>query len=339
MKFPEEKRRHIQDQLLEWYHQHSRDLPWRVDTEPYRVAVSEFMLQQTQVKTVIPYFNRFMQRFPDWRALHEADEEDVLKAWEGLGYYRRARLLKQLASAIVVDLKGEIPNSREALLKLPGLGPYTAAAIASIAFQQAVGVVDGNVYRVMSRVFDLDWDISLSTSKRSFQTLADQWVSPSQPGDFNQAAMELGATVCSPTKPDCARCPICDLCEIRVNGLEPETRPVKSKRTKVRREIIHWAWLEHEKRLLLIRRPASGLMANFWELPTLQGIEIKNLTKVDGPQFDYKYSHIHATYKLVRLEAEASHLFPNASTWLSAKQINELSLTGAARKAIKLMDF
>lgn len=329
-KFSGVKRNTLREMLLRWYSSNRRDLPWRRTGDPYKIAVSEFMLQQTQVSTVLPYYHRFLHRFPDVSSLARAPLEEVLTAWQGLGYYRRARLLKNMAEYVVHELRGEFPATRTDLMKLPGIGHYTASAMASIVFQQPVGVVDGNVYRVYSRLFDLDWDISLSRSVSCYRELADQLVPDSRPGDYNQAVMELGAKVCSPRHPDCDHCPLNTICLLRIKGISPETRPVKTRRVRVRKEIMNCIWAVEHGRLALQQRPENGLLAGLWELPKALDPQGEFLLQVD-----HRYSHIHASYRVFPRE----YRDPDAPIcWYTQSQLNDIPLTGAVRKIMALMD-
>jgi A/G-specific adenine glycosylase len=221
--------------LRAWYVVHRRDLPWRKSLDPYAVWVSEMMLQQTQVATVIPYFQRWMQRFPDVAALANAAESDVLHAWQGLGYYSRARNLQRAAVLMVRDHAGSVPDAVEVLRALPGIGPYTAGAIASIAYGKAEPLVDGNVIRVLSRLFALHGDPNKNPLKTEIWAHARALVPEQEPGDFNQALMELGATLCTPRSPHCEVCPLAELCQARALGLAlllPEL-PARAKPTPV----------------------------------------------------------------------------------------------------------
>jgi A/G-specific adenine glycosylase len=215
-----------------WYKTAARDLPWRRTRDPYAIAVSEFMLQQTQVVTVLPYYARWMKQFPEWRSLAAAKEEAVIKAWEGLGYYRRARNLQALARA-VVDRGGELPRDGAALRDLPGIGPYTAAAIGSISFDLPLAVLDGNVMRVLTRLLACRDDIALPKTRAKLQLAADAFLNPRDPATHNQAMMELGATICVPRKPLCLLCPLKRDCRGRAHA---EDFPVKTRVETVRRE-------------------------------------------------------------------------------------------------------
>jgi A/G-specific adenine glycosylase len=257
--------------LLAWYERHRRDLPWRSAAEsaegpdPYRVWLSEIMLQQTRVETVIPYYERFLTRFPTVAALAAAPVEEVLARWSGLGYYRRARQLHAAAGQIVE--RGGFPRTPEALRQLPGIGDYTAAAVASIAFGVAVPVMDGNVERVTSRYLALAGDPKKRAVRSRLIAAAAGLLDDRRPGDSNQALMELGATLCSPQRPKCLLCPLADDCRAARAG-EPERYPTPRKRRPVERVDRLLAWVEDERGVLLFRRPDdSTLLAGTWELP------------------------------------------------------------------------
>ena len=254
-------------ELRRWYLSSRRALPWRERPTPYRVWVSEVMLQQTQVKTVIPYFERFVGAFPDVVALASASEEQVITLWAGLGYYRRCRHLHAAAKVVVEQFNGEIPGDVEALLTLPGVGRYTAGAIASIAFQQPAPVLDGNVTRVISRLLALEMRVDKSQGQRILWETAEHWVDPEDPSSHNQALMELGAMVCTPRQPDCSVCPICAECKAFGTGAE-ERYPLKDRR-KPPREVRAVGALVRDAKgaVLLTRRPEGGLLGGLWELP------------------------------------------------------------------------
>ena len=252
--------------LLEWYPKIRRDLPWRKSKDPYKIWISEIMLQQTQVKTVLPYFNRFCFLFPTVRDLARADLQTVLKAWEGLGYYSRARHLHQAARRIDGSLEGRVPDDWERLRELPGIGDYTAAAVLSIAFDKPYAVVDGNVKRVLSRLFLIEEPVNRPAGHKRYQGVATQLLAARAPGDYNQAMMELGALVCSPGKPDCARCPLTAYCKARrteATGHYPVR--IKTQRTPRHRWVA--AVIRKNGRLLLVKRPEKGLLGGLWEFP------------------------------------------------------------------------
>lgn len=255
--------------LLAWYNLNGRTLPWRSVVTPYRTWVSEIMLQQTRVSAVIPYFERFMAELPDAAALATVPEERLLKLWEGLGYYSRARNLQKAAKVIVSDLGGELPQSYHALLSLPGIGEYTAAAIASINFSEPVAAVDGNLLRVAARVSGCGEDIMDAKVRRLFRQRLDAAIDLDLPGAYNQAMMDLGATVCLPNgAPKCEICPARTVCEAYKNGLT-EVLPVRAKKKSRRVEERTVLLLFQGRKVALRKRPDTGLLAGLWEYPNL----------------------------------------------------------------------
>jgi A/G-specific adenine glycosylase len=255
--------------LVAWYRANLRPLPWRRTREPYAIWVSEIMCQQTRVDTATPYWERWMARFPTVGALAEAPLDDVLGLWAGLGYYGRARNLHRAARVVVADHAGELPRSADGLRAIPGIGRYTAGAIASIAYDEAAPVVDGNVARVLARVFALEDDVRSTAGQRALWQHAAELVPADAPGDFNQGLMELGATICTPAKPRCAMCPLAARCAARAAGRQDEL-PVVPRRKRADelprlRQIA--AWIERDGRVLLAQRPAGGLYGGLWELP------------------------------------------------------------------------
>ncbi|MBX3202246.1 MAG: A/G-specific adenine glycosylase [Labilithrix sp.] len=254
--------------LLAWYAAARRDLPWRRTRDPWAIWVSEIMLQQTRVDTVKPYFERFMARFPTPLALAEAPEDQVLAAWSGLGYYRRARMLH--AGARVVAERAAMPCDREGLLELPGVGRYTAGAIASIAFEEPVGLVDGNVARVFARLFALEDDMRGAGMKRA-ERLAEDLVPRERPGDWNQALMELGATVCTPRSPACDRCPVASSCRAHAEGRVDRLPVIGAKSKPKPQHVQALVARTADGRVLLARRRSSGLFAGLWEPPAVDG--------------------------------------------------------------------
>ncbi len=252
--------------LLSWYDRNARELPWRSYHTPYRTWISEIMLQQTQVDTVIPYFERWMARFPDIQSLAEADEQEVLTLWEGLGYYSRARNLHRTAQKVVSEMEGRLPSSPEELQKLPGIGPYTAAAIASIAFGVDVAVVDGNIRRVFSRLYNISVPARSPEGEGLIWKLAQENLPKSRASEYNQALMDLGAMVCTPKKPDCVHCPVTLDCQAHQLGVQEE-RPVKIPRKKVPHLTVTAAIIRRDGQVLLAKRPAGGLLGGLWEFP------------------------------------------------------------------------
>ncbi|NIK70925.1 A/G-specific adenine glycosylase [Paenibacillus sp. BK720] len=268
----EEAKAYFSRELLAWYRRIKRDLPWRMNQDPYRVWVSEIMLQQTRVDTVIPYYERFMNKFPTVRALAEAPEPEVLKCWEGLGYYSRARNLHAGAREVVERYGGAVPDDKAAVAGLKGVGPYTTGAIMSIAFNRPEPAVDGNVMRVLSRYFCLEDDIAKPATRVGIEKLAVSLIPEGAAGDFNQALMELGALVCTPKSPSCLPCPVMEHCEARLAGRETEL-PMKTKakppRPEKRVAAIIAGTGANEGKILVRQRPETGLLAKMWELPHL----------------------------------------------------------------------
>jgi A/G-specific adenine glycosylase len=263
------KQARLQQSLLKWYDAHQRDLPWRNATDPYPVWISEVMLQQTQVQTVIPYYLRFLDHFPSIAALAQADTDALLRLWAGLGYYSRARNLQKAARIIVDRFGGKFPRTYSDVLALPGIGRYTAAAIVSIAFGQHYAVLDGNVSRVLARLFGIGGDPRTSVVQSRLWEAAQRLLPSARPGDFNQAMMELGATVCSPRQPRCLFCPWTQQCFARRRGLQ-ELFPEKARREKTRKSLQAALVLRHRGRFLIVRRSDQGLLQGFWEFPSAE---------------------------------------------------------------------
>jgi A/G-specific adenine glycosylase len=256
----------ITEHLLAWYRASHRDLPWRRTSDPYRIWVSEVMLQQTQVATVIPYYERFLDRFPDLAALAAAPLDDVLKLWEGLGYYARARNLHRAAREVVETHGGRVPDSPAAFRALPGAGEYMTAAVQSIAFGAPLAVVDGNVKRVVARWFALEQSVDRPAGAKAVQARAQELLDPGDPGAFNQALMELGALVCRPQNPACGECPVAAFCAARLSGRAGDF-PVRDPRRAVPVEKIAVGVVVDGARVLITRRAESGMLGGLWEFP------------------------------------------------------------------------
>ena len=256
--------------LIEWYLQNKRDLPWRNTTNPYPIWLSEIILQQTRVAQGIPYFYAFLESFPTVKELAIADEQQVLKLWQGLGYYSRARNLHQTAQYIANELDGVFPNSYAGLIQLKGIGEYTAAAIASFAYNEPVPVVDGNVFRVVSRYFGIESDISTGKTKKEFTALAAELLSKEQPALFNQAIMEFGAMHCTPKNPDCENCIFNSSCVALQKGLVGQL-PFKSKKIKIRKRYFNYIVLQDKKGNTKIQqRTDKGIWHNLYEFPLFE---------------------------------------------------------------------
>jgi A/G-specific adenine glycosylase len=307
----------FQRQLLAWYDHHRRDLPWRANRDPYRVWLSEIMLQQTRVAAVIEHYQEFLRRFPTIKKLAAAREASVLAAWSGLGYYRRARMLHAAAKVVVREYAGKFPTTAEGWLALPGVGRYTAAAIASISFDQPVAVVDGNVERVLQRV---------SGTRRSGEELwqaANDLLEAKRPGDFNQAMMELGAVLCTPRAPACLTCPVVELCVTR-GEMPPMSKPARQNKRE-----IHYALDRRDGQVFLIRRPPdASLMPGMWELPELPG-----LNGAGTPSLTLRHSITVTDYKVRVWHAAAPS--PQDGKWIPVKRLSHVALTGLARKILR----
>ena len=254
------------EKLLLWYPSHARKLPWRDQPNPYRVWVSEIMLQQTRVETVIPYFERWMKKFPTIRTLAQASQQDVLSTWEGLGYYSRARNLHQAAQIVVSDYNGQLPKEVNQLRQLPGIGRYTAGAIASIAFGRDEPVLDGNIRRVLARYFDVQAPARSSAGENQLWQIAQDHLPPGMAGTYNQALMELGALICTPRKPRCEACPLNSNCAAFSLGVQ-EQRPVKLSKTPVPHHLVSSAIIMQKQKVLIAQRPVDGLLGGMWEFP------------------------------------------------------------------------
>ncbi|MDZ7833176.1 MAG: A/G-specific adenine glycosylase [Desulfobacterales bacterium] len=265
-RLPADKAAKIQKALLTWYQAHHRSLPWRQSQDPYRIWVSEIMLQQTQVNTVIAYFNRFVATFPDIFCLAAADLQDVLKCWEGLGYYARARNLHKAARELVDKADGRIPDQWDAFRKLPGVGDYIAAAVLSIAFGKPWPAVDGNVKRVLARLFAIDTPVNQSAAHRQFRAVAARLLDKTSPGIFNQALIEVGALVCKPANPDCGACPVAEWCRARGED-QVSQYPVRIKKAPVPEYRMVIGVIVKGQRLLIVQRPAEAMLGGLWEFP------------------------------------------------------------------------
>ncbi|WP_208559638.1 A/G-specific adenine glycosylase [Marinilactibacillus kalidii] len=268
--WPQEKIEQFRTVLLDWYDEEKRDLPWRRTSDPYKIWISEIMLQQTRVDTVIPYYNRFLEIFPTIADLAKADEDTLLKAWEGLGYYSRVRNMKAAAIQVMTTYDGKFPTEFEEIKKLKGIGPYTAGAVSSIAFNQAEPAVDGNLMRVLSRLFEIDVDIAKPASRKVFEEVMYHIIDQERPGDFNQALMDLGATICTPKNYDPSKSPVKDFNASYLNETYLKY-PFKSKKKKSK--IVNYFALlikDQSGRYLLEKRSEDKLLANMWTFPMIE---------------------------------------------------------------------
>ncbi|NNE31269.1 MAG: A/G-specific adenine glycosylase [Winogradskyella sp.] len=268
-------------ELIDWYSVNKRDLPWRRTQNPYYIWLSEIILQQTQVKQGLPYYERFVNAFPTIFDLAEASEETILKYWQGLGYYSRARNLRATAKHITRELEGEFPDNYKALLELKGVGDYTASAIASIAFNEVAAVVDGNVYRVLARYFGIKTPINTTNGIKEFKTLATVLIDKTQPAKFNQAIMEFGAIQCKPKNPDCSVCPLRSGC-IALAQNSIETLPVKVKKTKVTTKYFNFlVCIDKNKNTLFEKRSKKGIWQNLYQFPLYESPKSINIKDFD----------------------------------------------------------
>ncbi len=255
--------------LIDWYHQHKRRLPWRETSDPYKIWLSEIILQQTQVTQGLPYYEKFIQKYPDIFHLATASEQEILNLWQGLGYYSRARNLHYTAKELVNKHHGNFPDNYTDLLKLKGVGEYTAAAIASFCYDEPKAVLDGNVYRVLSRVFGIDTPINTTEGKKIFKKLAQEHLYFKDPATYNQAIMEFGALHCTPAAPKCAGCPLSVECVAYQTGKVKEL-PVKLKKNKVKKRYLHYFIIKSYKALIIQKREGKGIWQNLYQLPLIE---------------------------------------------------------------------
>jgi len=319
--------------LLAWYARAHRDLPWRRTSDPYSVWVSEIMLQQTRAQAVVPYYQRFLARFPTVEALAAAPEEEVLALWSGLGYYSRARNLLRAARAI--HASGAFPSHYAALRALPGVGDYTAAALASIAFGLPHAVVDGNVLRVVARIANDPSEIAAPGTRARFRAIAQSWLDPRRPGAFNQALMELGATICLPRNPLCPSCPLESHCAARAAGTAA-LLPVKLRKTELQRIEAVLLLVRKGRRILLHRGPQGvARVAGFWNLPAPEDLPSARV----GPRLgEFRHSITHHRYILTVHDARLASV-PRSPDfrWFTSADLAAVPLSTTARKALKLV--
>jgi A/G-specific adenine glycosylase len=292
--------------LTVWYNHSKRELPWRESQDPYKIWISEVILQQTRVKQGLDYYQRFLHSFPDINSLAAAPEEEVLKVWQGLGYYSRARNLHHAAKTIVKEFNGIFPRDYSSIRKLKGIGDYTAAAIASIAFRLPYAVVDGNVFRVLARLFGISIPIDSTKGKKEFYNLAQEMLDVSQPGEFNQAIMEFGAVQCLPGNPDCINCPLNDLCFACLNG-SVNNFPVKSKQKKQSERYLNFIYLHDEDYVCLERREDVDIWKNMYQFPLIECSYPAAPEEVIGSK-DWERKLTGIQYQLENITPERIHL-------------------------------
>ena len=322
--------------LLSWYHREKRDLPWRKTSNPYYIWVSEVMLQQTRVDTVIPYYERFIENFPTMESLAEAEESKLLKMWEGLGYYSRVRNLQAGVKEVVADYGGVVPANRKEISTLKGVGPYTAGAVLSIAYNIPEHAVDGNVMRVISRLLLIEEDIAIPRTKKIFETVVMDLIDEDDPSSFNQGLMELGATICTP-RPKCLLCPVREFCSAYFEGRQEEL-PVKTKKTKMKIVPVASVAIRNEKGEWLLRqRPAKGLLANLWEFPMIElksgertAIQLQKQLNVEPDDLDellsFKHIFSHLTWEMQSFKTEMTDMLqiPDGARFFTEEEAEAL---------------
>ncbi len=317
--------------LLDWYRQNKRDLPWRDTKEPYKVWLSEIILQQTQVVQGLPYYQKFIAAYPDVYSLAAATEQEVLNLWQGLGYYSRARHLHHTAKDIVNNYNGVFPKTYKELIKLKGIGDYTAAAIASFCYNEPVAVLDGNVYRVLARIYGIDTPINTTGSKKIFKNIAQQNLDPKQPAIYNQAIMEFGALHCTPVQPNCEICPLIKDCIAFQTG-QTTKLPVKLSKLKIKKRYLHYFLVKWKGYIILEKREGKGIWQNLYQLPLIEKPdnaspmpdEFKTLykkyhiTPCEPPVFIdktvHKLTHQHLYINFWRMESKQKPLHPIPQT-------------------------
>lgn len=349
--------------LLAWYSKYQRDLPfrprkqgkrWKIKPNPYHVLVSEAMAQQTQIATVVPYFYRFIEAFPTVQDLAAAEEQAVLTLWQGLGYYSRARNLRKAARMIVDDFAGKVPETAEQLIKLPGVGRYTAGAVASVAYNTPAPIVDGNVARVFARYFGIQDAVDQTQTLKELWRLADQLVQSSSktidgPRNFNQSVMELGALVCTPKSAKCLYCPLQNSCEANATG-QVETLPIKTPKKKPVTVTHTVLAIERRGKYLFEQRPAKGLWANMWQMPTLEDNPPTPLTSyieqhfhlvVSGPEpvttFTHQTTHRTIQFEVYRCKVNSGRLRPKCGVWRSFNNLHDLPLAKPQAEVVKIL--
>ncbi|MCW9707696.1 A/G-specific adenine glycosylase [Fodinibius salsisoli] len=349
----------FQSRLLSWYDQNKREMPWRDCGDPYKIWLSEIMLQQTRVNQATPYFERFVSTFPTVHDLAAADQQEVLKVWEGLGYYSRARNLHAASKLVVDKFDGKVPDNWDEINELKGVGPYTASAVLSIAFQKKHAVVDGNVIRVLSRYYGIEDNVRSTKTKNAIQDYADELISDDRPGDFNQAVMELGATVCTPSNPDCEECPIQEDC-VAYKTVRTDEIPYKSKKKKrPHHQIGVGIIMREDDNVLIALRPDDAMLGGLWEFPGGKQEEDEQMedtvkrelqeelnveVSITKPfmKLDHAYSHFKITMHAYLCELESGTPKPKSSQeirWIPIDELEDYPFPKANRKLTeKLMN-
>ena len=345
-------KKQFRQNLVEWFQKEKRDLPWRRTSDPYKIWVSEVMLQQTRVDTVIPYYNRFLEKYPTLESLAYAPQEELLKMWEGLGYYSRARNLQAGVREVVEKYNSKVPDNRHDISKLKGVGPYTAGAVLSIAYKKAEHAVDGNVMRVLSRVLHIKDDIALPKTKKVFEEAVEMLIDHEHPGDFNQGLMDLGAMICTPTSPKCLLCPVRDYCIAFYEG-DMDKLPVKTKKTKTKK--VHYkvyVAINSNHDYLLEKRPSEGLLADMWQFPMIEikhdlnseeqftshyGCKIEKVLEHNLLTFKHIFSHLTWEMDCSLVKVEQSSELPSHSGFYSKDEIEKLPMSVPMQKIMNVL--
>lgn len=346
----------IQNELLEWYRKHHRDLPWRNTADPYAIWVSEVMLQQTQVSTVIPYYERFLSAYPRVQILAQASMQQVLKIWEGLGYYARARNLHSAARTVMEQHNGRIPEDHAALKALAGIGDYIAAALLSIAFKKPFAAVDGNVKRVLARFHQIKAPVNEPSSAGVFKEAADRFLDRSDPGTFNQAMMELGALICTPKNPECESCPLKRECTAFKNA-SVHAYPRRIKKAKTPTHAIAVGVICRDDRVLITQRNPKGLLGGLWEFPggkirpgetpreacireILEEVNLSVTVAEHIAQVRHAYTHFKIVMDVFRCQYQSGKVHlrgPVDFRWIRLEEIDDYPFPGANRKFIPML--
>ncbi len=341
--------------LLDWYDGNKRNLPWRENNDPYRVWVSEAMLQQTRVEAVKAYYERWMDKYPTMDSLAAATEDDVLHLWQGLGYYTRVRNLLEGVREVAGRYDGTVPDTREEIQKITGIGEYMAGAILSIAYGKKESAVDGNVLRVFARLYCIESDIARAPAKKSIARLVERDMDPERPGDFNQAVMDLGALICIPRSPRCGRCPVAGICLAFQRGCQKEL-PVRKKRAAVKTVYLAAGILQQAGRYLLRKRPQPGLLGGLWEFPAIEvgqdadpelavadmfGRDFNQVVKVEERllQTMHGFSHQNWNISFYRCEVRQSGSYQGSAiiNWAPVSEWAQIAFAGPHKKAAELL--
>lgn len=322
----------INEKIEQWYQVHQRDLPFRRTKDPYAIWVSEIMAQQTRIDTMIPYYEKWMNKWPTIEALANADLEEILHEWQGLGYYNRARKLLQGAIEVENNFNGEIPRDLELIKRISGIGEYTAGAICSIAFNLPTPAVDGNVFRVVMRYFALDADITKTATRKMVTDICQSWIDKAHPSDFTQGLMEIGAMVCTPKKPTCLLCPLMDMCEAYKKGTQ-ELYPVKKKAKAPKEKYLYTKVIQYKDLVFLCRDSSDGLMEGYWRLPQFERDKEVKGKIVHVEKRKHVFSHLIWFMDVVMIEATSKKKVVDGK-WVKISDLGKYPMVTAHRKIL-----